>query len=66
MEVKRFSEAKTYEAPNHRNSRDCGCSAPRPGAPRDWLSAFLIFSLAAAPAPTLRRRRRSTSCLKAN
>ena len=34
MQVKRFSEAKTYDAANHRDFTGCGCSAPRRAARR--------------------------------
>ena len=35
MQVKRFSEAKPYEAPNHRDFTGVArCLAPRPAAPR--------------------------------
>ncbi len=34
MKVKRFADAKTYDAPNHRDvHRDCACSARKPAAP---------------------------------
>ena len=67
MIVRKFSEAKPYEAPNHRDYKSLRLFGAEVGGSQDVdRSASRISCPAAAPGRTPRRPRRSTTCWRAS
>ncbi len=66
MHVKRFNEAKAYDAPNHRESTSLRLFGAEAGGTKGLVFGIRISCPAAAPGPTPPRRRRSTTCWTAN
>jgi len=62
MQVKHLSDAKPYEAPNHRGYCSLRLFGLDAGGPKQFTVAFRISSPAAAPDRTPRPRKRSTTC----
>ena len=67
MHLKRFSDAKPYEAPNHRNYTSLRLFRRRSwAAPKAWSSVIPTSFPAAGRARTLRRQKKSISCCAVN
>jgi len=60
MEVKRFAEAKTYAAPNHRNYASLRLFGLDAGGPKQFVVGLSHFLPGGGAGPTPRRPRRST------
>ena len=61
MHVKRFSDARPYEAPNHRNYTSLRLFGAEAGGTKGLVFGTRTFCRVAAPDRTLPRQRRSTS-----
>ena len=66
MHVKRFADAKPYEAPNHRNYTSLRLFGAEAGGTKGLCSAIRTSCPAAAQVRTPRHRRKSISCCAAN
>ena len=66
MIVRKLSEAKAYDAPNHRKYESLRIFGAEMGGSQGLIFGCRTSSPAAAPAPTPRRRRRSITFSKAN
>ncbi len=65
MHVKRFADAKAYDAPNHRGCTSLRLFGAEAGGTKGLICRRCRISCpAAAPGPTPRRPRRSISCLR--
>ena len=66
MHVKRFSDAKPYEAPNHRNYTSLRLFGAEAGGTKGLVFGIPTFFPAAGPARTPHRRKKSISCCAVN
>ena len=62
MHVKRFTDAKPYEAPNHRGVVGLRLQGFEPGGPTNQWVGYSQFLPGGGAGPTRRRSRRSMSC----
>ena len=66
MHVQRFSDAKPYEAPNHRNYTSLRLFGAEAGGSQALVFGIRISCPAAAPVPTPPRLKKSILCCAAN
>ena len=66
MHVKRFVDAKPYEAPNHRNYASLRMFGAEAGGTKGLIFGYSHFLPVAARVRMPRRRRKSISCCAAN